>query len=208
MNEIQSQRSSYTIASQLAFADDSIAFGRPVGQRFAIIAAHETLDDSPVGVSQSRNSTRRHAETDFFGPALVAAGSAYQPQSVYVDVENLPAGYDAGTGQYDLLPGAASGYAVTVGSEASHVVVGILTDAMGKPLALLGGEVRAKDRTDLKPVLVFTNSAGRFFAEGLAPGRYDMVLGPALDIVVPLDVPDEATGMIDVGTIVTGNKGS
>ena len=49
---------------------------------------------------------------------------------------------------------------------------------------------------------------GAFLPKGLAPGRYDMVLGPALDIVVPLDVPDEATGMIDVGTIVTGNKGS
>lgn len=207
-DDIQSQRTSYTLATQLAFAGDSVAFGRPVGQRFAIIAAHETLDGSPVGVSQSRNSTRRQAETDFFGSALVSAGSAYQPQSMFIDVENLPAGYDVGTGQYDVLPGIASGYAVTVGSDASHVVVGNLVGADGQPLALLGGEVRAKDRTDLKPVLVFTNRAGRFFAEGLAPGRYDMVLGPALDIVVPLTVPDGTKGMIDLGTVAAGNKGS
>ncbi len=206
--EVETQRSSYAVATQLAFADGSFALGRPVGQRFAIIAAHETLYDHDVGVSQSRDSTRRQAEADFFGPALVAAGSAYQPHNIYVDVENLPAGYDAGTGQYDVLPGAASGYAITVGSEASRVVVGTLVGADGQPLALLGGEVRAKDDAARKPVLVFTNRAGRFFAEGLAPGRYDMVLGPALDIVVPLNVPADVKGQIDVGTIVAGNKGS
>jgi outer membrane usher protein len=208
MTEIQSQRTSYTVSTQLSFAGDAVALGRPVGQRFAIIAAHDTLDDNAVGVSQNRASTRRTAEADFFGPALVAAGSAYQPQSVYVDVENLPAGYDAGNGQYELLPGVASGYAVTVGSDASHVVMGNLVDAGGKPLALLGGEIRSKDRAGIKPVLVFTNSAGRFFAEGLAPGKYDMVLGAELDIVVPLAVPEDSTGVIDVGTIVTDNKGN
>jgi hypothetical protein len=57
-------------------------------------------------------------------------------------------------------------------------------------------------------VLVFTNSAGRFFAEGLAPGKYDMVLGPALDIVVPLEVPEGSKGVIDVGTITIKKEGS
>lgn len=206
MSEIQSQRSSYTVGTQLAFAGDELAFGRPVGQRFAIVRAHETLEGSAVGVTQNRGSKSREAETDFFGPALVSAGGAYQPQSVYVDVENLPAGYNVGTGQYDLFPGPASGYAVTVGSDASHVVMGNLIGADGKALSLLGGEVRALDRDTFKPVLVFTNSAGRFFAEGLAPGRYNMVLGPALDIVVPLEVPAGSKGVIDAGTLTVQGK--
>jgi hypothetical protein len=73
---------------------------------------------------------------------------------------------------------------------------------------LLGGEVRAKGREGFKPVLVFTNSGGRFFAEGLAPGKYQMVLGPALDIVVDIEVPDGSKGVIDVGTITVKEKGS
>ncbi len=204
-SQIQSQRSSYTIATQLAFAGNDVAFGRPVGPRFAIVSAHDTLDASPVGVTQNKGSKTRQAQADALGPALVSAGGAYQPQSVYVDVENLPAGYDAGTGQYDLFPGPASGYAVMVGSEASHVIMGTLIGGDGQPLALLGGEVRSKDNPNFKPVLVFTNSAGRFFAEGLAPGRYNMVLGPALDIIVPLDVREDHKGVIDAGTI-TVNK--
>ena len=206
MTEIQSQRTSYTVGTQLAFAGDSATFGRPVGQRFAIVRAHETLEGSAVGVTQNRGAKSRESETDFFGPALVSAGGAYQPQAIYVDVENLPAGYNVGTGQYDLFPGPASGYAVTVGSDASHVVMGNLIGADGKPLSLLGGEVRATDRDTFKPVLVFTNSAGRFFAEGLAPGKYNMVLGPALDIVVPIEVPKGSTGVIDVGTLTVQGK--
>jgi len=208
MGEIQSQRSTYTVATQLAFAGEHVAFGRPVGSRFAIVVAHETLDDSPVGVAESKGGQTREAQTDFLGAALVSAGNAYQPQSVFVDVENLPAGYDIGTGQYDLFPGAVAGYAVTVGSDASHVVMGNLVYADGKPLSLLGGEVRAKEHKDFKPVLVFTNSAGRFFAEGLAPGKYDMVLGAAMDIVVPIEVPENVPGVIDVGTITVQTKGS
>ena len=207
MTAIQSQRTSYTIGTQIALAGDDIAVGRPVGQRFAIVRAHETLEGSAVGVTQNKGSKGREAETDFFGPALVSAGSAYQPQSVYIDVEDLPAGYNVGTGQYELFPGPATGYAVTVGSDASHVVMGNLVGADGKPLSLLGGEVRAKNRKGFKPVLVFTNSTGRFFAEGLAPGKYDMVLGPALDIVVPIEVPEGNKGVIDVGTITIKDKG-
>ncbi|MEQ1754254.1 MAG: fimbria/pilus outer membrane usher protein [Micropepsaceae bacterium] len=208
MNLIQSQRSSYMLSTQLAFAGDSVAWGRPVGQRFAIIAAHETLDGSDVGVSQSKDSRRLQAETGLFGPALVSAGNAYQPQSIYLDVENLPSGYDAGTGQFDLMPGAASGYALTVGSDASHVVVGTVMGLDGKPLALLGGELRSRDRADATPVLVFTNKAGRFFAEGLAPGKYMMALGPSLEFVVPIEVPAGSAGTIDVGNVVAGNKGT
>jgi hypothetical protein len=86
-------------------------------------------------------------------------------------------------------------------------VRGVLLDPDGLPLGSLGGEIRADDQKDVKPVLVFTNSAGRFVTEGLAPGHYHMVLGTGGDIVVPLVVPPDATGIIDVGTVrVEGGK--
>jgi len=206
--EIQSQRSTYMVSTEVAFAGSSFAWGRPVGQRFAIISAHDTLDGSSVGASQSKDSTRRQGETGFFGPALVSAGNAYQLQSVYLDVEHLPSGYDIGTGQYDFVPGAASGFAVTVGSDASHVVVGNANGPDGKPLSLLGGEIRQHGKADAAPILVFTNKAGRFFAEGLAPGDYDMRLGASLEYLIPLKVPADTAGTIDVGTVVAENRGT
>lgn len=201
MKEITSQQTSVTVATQLAFAGDDVAIGRPVGPRFAIVSAHETLDGHSIGVKEANGLGDRDAETDALGPALVSASSAYRPQHILVDVENLPEGYDFGSGQYDLFPGPASGYAIQVGSNASRIVRGVLVDEAGKPLGLLGGEIRDLDDKDFKPVLVFTNSSGRFVAEGLAPGRYQMTLGAALDIVVPLEVPEGAEGVIDIGTV-------
>jgi outer membrane usher protein len=208
LSTITSQRTSYTIGTQLAFADGAVAVGRPVGQRFAIVTAHPTLRGSDVGVSQSRSGRTREAETDFLGSALVSAGSAYQPQSVFIDVEDLPQGYNVGTGQYELFPGLASGYKVTVGSDAAYTVVGTLIGADHKPLALLGGEVRAINDPSFKPVLVFTNSVGKFFAEGLKPGRYQMVLGPAMDIVVPIEVPPGTTNVVNAGTLTVQDHSS
>lgn len=200
-SRITSQRSSYTLSTQFAFADGDVAMGRPVGQRFAILKAHESLDGTRIGVAQSNGSSAREAETDFLGPALVAAGGAYQPQSIYLDMDSVPADYNVGTGQFDLYPGLASGYALSVGSSASVSVVGQIVGDSGKPLALLGGEVRALDDPNFKPVLVFTNSAGKFFAEGLKPGRYTMVLGPSLDIIVPLEIGTDTSRVMDAGTI-------
>lgn len=200
-SRITSQRSSYTLSTQFAFADGDVAMGRPVGQRFAILRAHDSLDGTRIGVAQSNGSSEREAETDFLGPALVAAGGAYQPQSIYLDLDSVPADYNVGTGQFDLYPGLASGYALSVGSSAFISVVGQVISDSGKPLALLGGEVRALDDPTFKPVLVFTNSAGKFFAEGLKPGRYNMVLGPSLDIVVPFEIGNDTRGVMDAGTI-------
>jgi outer membrane usher protein len=200
-SRITTQRTAYTLGTQIAFADGDIAFGRPVGHRFAILRSHETLGQNVIGVSQSTGAAAREAEADFLGPALVSAGSPYQPQSIYLDLDSVPADYNVGTGQFDLYPGLATGYALHIGSSASISVVGQVIGQGDAPLSLLGGEIRALDDAAFKPVLVFTNTVGKFFADGLKPGRYEMRLGPALDMRIPIEIPPGATGVMDAGTI-------
>jgi outer membrane usher protein FimD/PapC len=199
---MQSQQTSITAGTQIAFAGDQVAIGRPVGRRFAIVSAHESLDDTTVGARGANTGSQDlQSEADELGPALVSAGPAYQPNQVSVEVDKLPQGYDAGPGQYDVFPGLASGYAIEVGSDASHIVRGIALNEAGEPLALLGGEIRSLDDKDAKPKLVFTNSKGRFVTEGLAPGKYQMLLGAEGKISIPLEVPKDAKGIVDVGEI-------
>ena len=204
LGRVRSQQTSYTIATQLAFANGRLAVGRPVGPRFAIVAAHSTLEGAAIGVSQGVGRDKPQARTGRFGPALAPVGNSYTPTQLRIDAEKVPTGYDIGPGQYELFPGIASGYRIQVGSDASRIVLGNLVAADGKPIALQGGEIRSLDTPSAKPILIFTNSTGRFVASGLAPGRYEMRLGPQGDIVVPLVVPKEAKGLIDAGTIKVG----
>jgi outer membrane usher protein len=199
--DIISQVSSYEIATQVAIAGGKVGFGRPVGSRFALISGHETLEGRTVSVKEGQGRERPNAQTDFLGPALAPAGNAYVPNQVLVEVEDLPPGYDIGPGQYDFFPGPAAGYDITVGSDASRVVLGTLMGPDGKPAALLGGELHSLDDPDMKPLLVFTNSAGRFVAQGVAPGRYEAVLGPDGAIRFQFAVDEDQVGLVDLGTV-------
>ena len=201
LSAIRSQQTSYTVGTQIAFAGGRVAIGHPVGPRFAIVSAHPTLDGSTVDVRQGVGRDKPQARTGTYGPALAPVGNAYTPTQLRVDAEDIPTGYDIGPGQYDIFPGVASGYAVQVGSDASRVLLGNLLGVDGKPVALQGGELKSLDRPDAKPILIFTNSAGRFVASGLTPGRYQMRLGPQGEIVVPITIPKEAKGLVDAGTL-------
>ena len=174
---VRSQETSLTIGTQIAFAGDSFAIGRPVGPRFAIVSAHSTIEDATVNVRQGPGRDNPQARTDFLGAALAPAGNAYTPNQLRIDVDNLPVGYDIGPGQYDVVPGPTAGYAITVGSDASRVIIGTAVDAAGAPVSLQGGSIRSLDNPNFQPVLLFKNRGGRFVANGLAPGRYEIDLG-------------------------------
>lgn len=201
-----SQQTSYSFASQLAFAGDRLGFGRPVGRSFALVSTHDTLDGRGAELRQGLGREKPQARSGAFGPALAPVGNPYAPQILSVSVEDLPPGYDIGPGQYQLFPGAASGYLVQVGSDASRVVLGTLLDPDGKPAALLGGTVSSLDDESFKPISVFTNRSGRFVAEGLAPGRYQILLGGEDGVKFSFTVARETEGLVNIGTVTTQRK--
>lgn len=198
---VTSQQSRYTLSSQIAFAGDQLAVGRPVGQRFVIVERHPTLEDAEVEIWQGAVRTRPQAAADGFGPALVSAGSAYIASQLRIDATNLPLGYDLGAGQYDLRPGLASGYAVTVGSDASRLVIGVAHDSTGAPVSLKGGAlIRVGDKSGTK-ILLFTNRNGRFVANGVAPGDYVIVMGDNNELHGTITIPAKSKGTVMVGDI-------
>ncbi len=184
----------------LAFADGHLALGRPVYDGFAIVAGHRTLGNRPVAVGGLGSGVRPLAKTDFLGPALVPLARAYQLQTVTVGVEDLPPGYDLGSARYPILPGARSGFLITVGSDASNTAIGVLLDADGNPVRLKPGELRSIEREGDAPVPMFTNRTGRFVSEKLKPGGYRLFVD-GRDSGVVVSVPKDATGLVEVGTV-------
>ncbi|WP_168854101.1 fimbria/pilus outer membrane usher protein [Novosphingobium sp. ERN07] len=195
------QESRYTVSTQVAMAGGKIAYGRPVGSRFAIVSAHPTLKDAHLSLTDGATRKNPLAKARKGRPALVALGSPYLTSRIKVDVDRLPAGYDIGPGEYRMKPTPAAGYAITVGSDASRMIMGVALDAAGQPLAQMGGTLISLDDPNMAPVLVFTNRNGRFVVSGLKPGRYELRMGNDGAWRIPVVVPKDDETTIALGTL-------
>ncbi len=181
-----------------AFADGAFAFGRPVRNAFAIIEAHDNLDDSRIRIAPSKDTYR--AQIDMFGPALIPDISAYNQASLPYDIEDAPAGYNFGTGSFSLKPSYKSGYLLRVGSDFSLSAVGMLNDRDGKPLSLKSGAITSEDFPD-QSIIVFTNKSGRFSVQGLKAGEWVITMNDDEKSRYALTIAENAEGFVEVGAL-------
>jgi outer membrane usher protein len=192
------QRTSLRVETALAFADGHVAVGRPVSNGFAIVAPHSGLADNDIRIGKEQ--TGIVASTDYLGPALLSGMSPYTLNRVDFEVSDLPPGYDLGDGLFDLTPKYKSGYVLQVGSAYTVTALGTLLDPDGEPVALLTGHAIETANPE-KRVELFTNRAGRFAAQGLAPGEWiiEMATEPVTRFAVA--VPGDAVGLYRAGTL-------
>ncbi|MEZ5818629.1 MAG: fimbrial biogenesis outer membrane usher protein [Hyphomicrobiaceae bacterium] len=192
------QRTSLRAETGIAFADGAFAVGRPVRNGFAIVEPHRNLKGESVSLGPRDSEI---ASSGALGPALVPDIFAYSTRRVEYDVPNLPLGYDLGASAFDFFAPYKAGYRLTVGSDYTVTALGTLIGRDGAPVPLLAGTAFEDGKNDGPKVQLFTNRAGRFGAQGLAPGRWviEMPTEPATRYV--LDVPANTVGLFDAGTL-------
>ena len=200
-------RSSMRFATAIAFADGRAAIGAPVrGNGFAIVYPHASLAGKEMAVGDA-NTPR--AKANWLGPALVPDLPAYAQNSIPVNVADLPPGYSLGSGAFDVFAPYRGGYALQVGSANSVSAFGILVSNELTPLALTTGEARPVEGSaqGAKTVSVFTNQAGRFVAEGLAPGKWsiEMATEPTPTRYV-FEIAKTAEGVVQVGRLTPAKE--
>lgn len=196
-----SQRTRLQLDTALAFVDGQVAIGRPITDAFVLVSRHPTLRGSEVLVDPTDDGPL--AIADGLGPALVPRVLSHRPQRIAWDVVRPPEGYDLGDTVRPFHPGYRSGFHFQVGSAASLTAVGIALQPDGSPLALAGGEVRADDGREFAPAKTFTNRAGRFAVQGLAPGAYVITFlgNPARRL--RFEVAEDAGGLVELGMLTT-----
>lgn len=197
---VTTQESLWRVSSLFAYADGVFGIGRPAREGFVMARRHDSLRDSSLALTDGNG--RPIARAGLFGPAVAPIDRAYSVQRFEVQVDPLPSGYDLGSGVVSVFPGFGNGYAVTIGSDASRTAIGVLVDAAGAPAALLSGTIVPADGPDgpeVEPKPFFTNRGGRFVGDGLAPGRYHLVVGDR--VLGEFIIPDESEGVVDVGRV-------
>lgn len=170
-SNVSTQVTSIRTANSIGFADGAFAFGRPVTGAFAIVDGHKTLRGSRVGVRSGVVGTSLMGSR-WLGNPIVSDLPVYSKRNVEFDVEDLPVGYDLGSGSVDIRAPFYAGYRLTVGSDLNTTVIATALDADGEPVSFIAGEVTSPDYPDLEPIEMFTNGEGRFGAPGLGPGRW------------------------------------
>jgi outer membrane usher protein len=198
--DLSSDVSTISGASAIAFAGEHVAVGRPISDSFAIVVPHDPADKTTLRVP---GEAFPRARSDSVGPALVSDLPSYSRSQFPIEAEDPPEGYDLGSGIFDVRPAYRSGYVLTAGSERGVMALGSL-EAEGKPLALISGLAREEEAANPGKVVVYTNRAGRFCAEGLKPGNWRLEMLGEPPICYRLSIPESASAMFDAGTLKPG----
>lgn len=193
------QRTLLRAGTAIAFADGHVAIGRPIRDgAFAIAYPHQSLADKEITAGADDSEVAR---SDLFGPALITGIPAYVPNSIPLAVSDLPIGYSLGSSTLDTLAPYKAGYSIQVGSSNSISAFGTLTNDRGEPISLQAGIAHPAGQ-ETPSIPVFTNSAGRFGAEGLAPGEWSIdIEGDDGQTHYVFIVPEDTQGLFKVGTL-------
>ena len=139
---------------------------------------------------------------------MAPGASPYRQARVTYDAPGAPTGYDLGSAAFDMKAPYKAGYNLKAGSAYTVSAMGTLLDAEGQPLPLLAGEAREANKENGRKVELFTNRAGRFGAQGLAPGKWiiEMPAEPEPSRYV-IEIPEGVTGLHNTGTLKPSGGG-
>lgn len=193
------QLSTLRAGSSLVYADGTVAWARPIEDSFIMVRRHESLSDSRILVDERQGGFT--AVADSFGPAVVPAVNSYVSRRIRWEAENPPFGYDMGDIDASSFPLYRSGIAYTAGSEASITLISQVQDTRGAPVGMTVGQITATDGRDFPMVTTFTNKTGRFVAQGLAPGEYQIVFPDRGGMKIPFTIEKGASGIVELGII-------
>lgn len=192
------QRTAVRIGTSIAFADGAWAIGTPIRNGgFAILHPHESIAGKQITVGDLDHP---RAQSGYLGPALVTNLPAYHLTSMPVDVADLPVGYSLGAASFDVKAPYKAGYKLEVGSAFSAYAYGTFLLDDGKPAAFLSGYARSEEHPGHN-VMVFTNAAGKFGAEGLAPGKWTIEINADPPATYEFTIPTGTDGLFNAGTL-------
>ena len=190
------------IGMSFAFAGDSFGVGRPINGSFAIVEPDASLEGRDV-VLRPNNEGGYDATSGAFGPAVIGGLGEYGRTTLTYDVPGLPAGYNIGSGLFELEPPYKAGYALRVATEAEVTVMGVLKDDLGRPVSLVSGRAVSIDTPENEPIVIFTNKSGRFALTGAKPGAYELRLNADPPQKARIDIPEGAVGIVRLGEVET-----
>lgn len=193
-------RTRAALGTAVVYAGGRWALSRPVADSFALIRGHQDLEGVDVAVNpdlaRPEHGLVYQARSDWLGDAVLSDLFPYRPQ--IVTVQPLDAQRSAASPKDSpVFATYRSGVIVDYGEGGGVGAIGFLRDASGEPIGLRSGVARPLDDPSSAGTLIFSNEAGRYYGDGLRPGRtYVIELSGEENFSGVLVVPEDARGVV------------
>lgn len=200
----ESYVSTLTVAGGVGYADGAFGYGRPFDRGFMIVDRHQNLKSKNVSVLRGSTSGDLTSRFKRRSKALIPLSNNYRTERFIFSVDDLPNGYDIGSGDVKLYPGNLAGFRYQLGSDAANTVMGKVFWPDGTPLNLVSGRVIPVDNVETgdEEGVLFTNRTGRFVAEKLKFGDYYLVFGASGEFKAKFTVAEgDEPGLVMLGNV-------
>lgn len=191
--------SSLRLETALVFADGNFAFSRPIQDNFALVMPHPNLANYEIQLNSFGENYE--AKADSFGGGVIPDLESYLSSNILTDAPELPLGYDLGQPSYLVFPTYKSGTLIQVGSDATVFLRGTLINQENQPIGLEVLEITSLDDPHWQPITIFTNRIGKFAAEGLKPGHFQIKLMSNQE-TTDFTIPENTEGLYDLGLLI------
>ncbi|MEC4728538.1 fimbria/pilus outer membrane usher protein [Shewanella sp. D64] len=180
----------------IGLVDGKLGWGRAQEGPFIVSQLHPSLSQQQVLLGTDQQDGYKAAGTPMIG-GLLPLEVAYSNNIIDLNVPDAPIGYDWGESRITISPGAATGHYMMIGSDRSYTAKGILIDASGKPVSYLQGEIISEELQ----LPFFTNKSGRFYVQGVGPGKYMVTIADDRYHPLPVVVEQADSHLIELGTL-------
>ncbi|MUJ27588.1 fimbria/pilus outer membrane usher protein [Aliivibrio fischeri] len=198
----ESYQASIRASTAIGIVDNQIGWGRVPSGPFVIASLHPTLPNSRADLDVAQDGVATAQATSLIN-GMFSLSQPYATNHVDYNVIDAPIGYDWGEGQISFTPGIATGHFMQIGSDASYTAKGVLLFNDESPLDYYQGTIK----NDHKSVRFFTNKQGRFFVQGLTPGKYTLT-PDGMDMPdVLIQIIKKETSLVDLGVIYVTCEG-
>ena len=204
-NDSTTNEASVFASTAIAFAGGHFGISRPISNSFILVAPNKIFSDKIVYINP--NADRYLSKSTRISSAIISNLSAYQQRSIFVDIPNIPIGYDAGKNNFTFLPSNKSGTSIVVGTDSTIFLSGRLIDQYENPLSLQAGYITKTNDPKWDSITFFTNRNGKFRVLGLSPGKYYLKFFSSEFEDFHFEIPKKAKGSYDLGENIIEKTG-
>ncbi len=184
----------------LVFAGGRFEITRPVFDSFVIFKPLKNVKNETIQINPQKDGVY-YGQSDELGSAVLPELPSYSISNIIIKQKSSIKGTSLPQDHFTLRPTFHSGYAITIGTDATVYLKTRLLNPDGSPGSMLSGRATYIDDPSVEPVTVFTNKSGLLRSEGFRSGRFKLEISEQQYEPVEFEIPSHVEEEYEIPSI-------